>query len=566
MPNSRTLLDGPARTRLGGAETFGGGNVWRTALEHSAAPDAPLLTTDTPLPAPDGSARTVFSIAELNVCADALSAWYLDLGVRPRDRVVVYVDDSFEDQLHLAALAQLGAIPVLLNGRMDPGVAARLIARADPVGLYTDRSRLARLPSPGDLAPSLRWTRCGTGGEPAGATGLPDAARYRHSADDPIGICHTSGTTGLPKLVVWSHGQSAAGPRFRLRTQIEREDSVLLSALPQSHSGAIGFTFYALLAGLPLVAVAGSGPGRLTEAARRHRPTIVLAFNEAFSALATSEIDTEAFDSVASWINIGDSAHHEHIRRLTALGHHVVRKRRRPGSVFGDGLGSSELGWAALHRVVIDDMPSRPGYIGTTTELADVRVFRDDGTEAEAGEVGRLGVRSDSVTPGYWDDSDRYYRSMLGGYWLSGDLVYRDAHGQFFHMDRVVDVIRPAGQGVGYSLLMEEILLAGLPDVADCAVVAGRRDGAEVAVALVRPHAGPGTPDPRDLLARANRALTAAGQPALGLLDLTGAGEAVPTGPTGKTLKRLLRDRYADLSAFAAAGGTHATVDGEVLA
>jgi acyl-coenzyme A synthetase/AMP-(fatty) acid ligase len=551
MPNSHTLLDGPARTSLGRTVAFGGGNAWRTALEHSPAPDDPLLTTDKPLVNPRGEPQSTFSIAELNEFADAVSAWYLDLGVRPRDRVVVYVDDSFEDQLHLAALAQIGAIPVLLNGRMDPDIAIKLMVRADPVGLYTDQAHLARLPTHFDL----RWTRCGT--ETLGSAGLPESARYRHGHDDPVAICHTSGTTGLPKLVVWSHGQSTAGPRFRLRTQLEREDSVLLSAVPQSHSGAIGFTFYALLAGIPLVTLSGAGPAELTSAARCHRPTIVLAFNEAFSALATSEIDLAAFTSVATWINIGDSAHHEHIKRLTALGHHVVRRKRTPGSIFGDGLGSSELGWAALHRVVINEMPPNPGYIGTTTELADVRVFREDGTEADANEVGSLGVRSDSVTPGYWDDSDRFYRSMLNGYWLSGDLVYRDTHGQFFHVDRAVDVIR-TGQGVGYSLLMEEILLANLPEVADCAVVAGRRAGTEVAVALVRPHADNAAVATRDLLARANTALVAAGQPALALLDVTHDG--VPTGPTGKTLKRQLRERYADLSAYVAEAGSAATV------
>jgi len=559
MPESHTMLDGPARTGLGRTVEFGGGNAWRTALEHSPAPNAPLLTTDRPLTNPLGQPQSTFSIAELNAFADALSVWYLDLGVRPRDRVVVYIDDSFEDQLHLAALAQIGAIPVLLNGRMDPDIAARLIERADPVGLYTDQAHLAALTADRGLPAALRWTRCGTAVEAVGSVGLPDSARYRHGQDDPVAICHTSGTTGLPKLVVWSHGQSTAGPRFRLRTQLEREDSVLLSALPQSHSGAIGFTFYALLGGLPLVTLGTSGPAEITRAAQRHRPTIVLAFNEAFSALATSEIDPAAFTSVASWINIGDSAHHEHIKRLTALGHHLVRHKRKQGSVFGDGLGSSELGWAALHRAVIQEMPPKPGYIGTTTELADVRVLREDGSEADPNEVGRLGVRSASVTPGYWDDSDRYYRSMRNGYWLSGDLVYRDAHGQFFHVDRAVDVIS-TGLGVGYSLLMEETLLSNLPEVADCAVVAGHRDGAEVAVALVRPYPAHRGVSPRELLERANTALTTAGQPALALLELTQPDHGLPTGPTGKTLKRHLRERYADLSGYALRAGSHATV------
>jgi acyl-coenzyme A synthetase/AMP-(fatty) acid ligase len=463
----------------------------------------------------------------------------------------------------LAALAQIGAIPVLFNGLMDPGVAATLMVRADPVGLYTDEARLARLPALHEALPGLRWTRCRTTVETLHGR-LPDAARYRHCDDDPIAICHTSGTTGLPKLVIWSHGQSIAGPRFRLRTQLEREDTVLLSAVPQSHSGAIGFSFYALLGGIPLVTLSDSGPSDLSSASARHRPTIVLAFNEAFSALATSEIDPQAFASVASWINIGDSAHLKHIKRLIDLGHHVVRGRRIDGSVFGDGLGSSELGWAAVHRVVIEGMSPEPGYIGTATELADVRVLRDDGSEADVNEVGRLGVRSESVTPGYWDDSDRYYRSVLNGYWLSGDLVYRDADDRFFHVDRAVDVI-DTGHGVGYSLLMEELLLRELPEVADCAVVAGRSGPDVVAVSVARLHTNSRTVAPRDLLERANGALMAAGQPALTLLEIARDDDGLPVGPTGKTLKRRLRERYSDLASYVPEAGAFAAAREGVL-
>lgn len=545
MSRSRTLLKGSARIHVGRTVTFGGGNVWQTALEHSPAPNDQILNTTTPLINLHGEPQSTFTIAELCKLADGLSLQYLDLGVRARDRVVIYIDDSFEDQLHLAALTQIGAIPVLLNGKVEPEIAIKLMMRAGPVGLYTDKAHLSRLPADRDMPVALRWTRCATCLTTTD-NNLPDNARYRHSEDDPVAICHTSGTTGLPKLVVWSHHQSVAGPRFRLRTQREREDSTLLSALPQSHSGAIGFTFYALLAGIPFVTLPGSSPAAITAAARNYHPTMVLAFNEAFSALATSKIDAAAFASVATWINIGDSAHQEHIKRLTALGHHLVRQRRVPGSVFGDGLGSSELGWAALHRVVINGMLPKAGYIGTPTDLAEVRVFREDGREADVNEVGMLGVRSSSVTPGYWDDSDRYYRSMMNGYWLSGDLVYRDPAGQFFHMDRVVDVIRTT-EGVGYSLLMEEVLMANLPDVADCAVIAGRMEGTEIPVAVARRRPDTHT-TARDLLNRANAALRAAGQPPLVLLDVLDAHEELPTGATGKTLKRRLRVQYSDLS------------------
>jgi acyl-coenzyme A synthetase/AMP-(fatty) acid ligase len=157
-----------------------------------------------------------------------------------------------------------------------------------------------------------------------------------------------------------------------------------------------------------------------------------------------------------------------------------------------------------------------------------------------------LAVRSDAVAPGYWNDSDTNYRSRLSGYWLSGDLAYRDEENRFFHVDRIVDAIH-APSGTGYSVLMEETLLLGVPGIVDCAVVAGKDGDVTVPIAVVR--AKDGVPA-EDLLRRANSALREIGQPELALLQVVTGDEDLPTGATGKVLKRLLRERFADVRAF----------------
>ncbi|HEX5565518.1 MAG TPA: class I adenylate-forming enzyme family protein [Streptomyces sp.] len=526
---------------------LGGGNAWRTAALLSPAPDLPLIVADRPLVNLDGREQAEFSVNQLDALADAWAAWYLDRGVRPRDRVAVYIDDSFEDQLHLAALARIGAISVLVNGRMLPELALGLMRRTEPVGLYTDARHLALLDGRHLELPGLRWT-CAR--EEAGVLGnrsLPESAVYRHGDDDPVVLCHSSGTTGNPKPVIWTHRQSVAGARFRLVNNTEAEDTVMLAAAPQTHSSAIAFTFYALLAGVPTVAYSDpSGPG-LARGCATHRPTVVLAFNEALGRLATMDKDPADFTSVQVWLNLGDAGHDAHMRRLMELGSRTVDGRTVPGSVIDDGLGSSELGWAAIRRVITPDSPPRARHLGTRVSIAEVAVLREDGSEAEDGEVGMLGVRSESLTHGYWNDSDTTYRTMLAGYWLSGDLVRRTAEGDFFHVDRVVDAIRtPAGDG--YSVLMEEELLLNLPQLEDCAVVAGTRSGTAEPVAVVRPRDKDA--DPADLLRRANEVLTRIGQPSLVLLEVAESDDDIPLGPTGKVLKRQLRERYADLDAY----------------
>ncbi|MEV6858410.1 class I adenylate-forming enzyme family protein [Streptomyces microflavus] len=548
MPlTSTTLLSPEARLRLAELPGLGGGNAWRIAAETNPAADRPVLLADLPLAGLDGTPRTEFSLRDLDALADAWSAWYLDRGVGPRDRVSVYLADTFAYQVHLTALARIGAIGVLINGRMRPELALGLVGRTGSVGLFTDGERLARLAGRERGLPELRWTALDEEVGALGARAPIPSQLYRHGDDDPVVICHSSGTTGNPKPVVWAHRQSVAGARYRLINHPEREGSLVLAGAPQSHSSAIAFTFYSLLAGAPTVGWSDpTGPG-IARGCATHRPNVVLAFNEALSHLATHDPDPADFDSVAVWVNLGDCGHDAHMRRLMRLGHTTEPDgTRTPGSVVDDGLGSSELGWAALRRVLTPDSPALARHLGTRVPIAEVAVLREDGTEAAADEVGLLGVRSEALAHGYWNDSDTTYRTMLAGYWLSGDLVRRSADGEFFHVDRAVDRIRTEA-GDGYSALMEEELLLAVEELADCSVVAAKDRGRTVAAAIVtlRQEA-----TAEDLLRRANAALDRAGQPRLALLEIAPTPEAIPLGPTGKVLKRQLRAKYAALETY----------------
>ncbi|MEU6731917.1 class I adenylate-forming enzyme family protein [Streptomyces physcomitrii] len=542
----KTMLTPQARQDLAELSGLGGGNAWRIAAETNPAADLPVLLADKPLAGTDGELRTEFSLRELDALADAWSAWYLDRGVGPRDRVGVFLADTFAYQVHLTALARIGAIGVLINGRMLPELALGLVRRTGAVGLFTDRERLALFGGRERELPELRWTALDEEVGVLGARAPRPADLFRHGDDDAVVICHSSGTTGNPKPVIWTHRQSVSGACYRLLNHPEPEDVLVLAGAPQSHSSAIAFTYYSLLAGVPTVGWSDpTGPG-IARGCATHRPSVVLAFNEALSHLATHEPDPADFASVEVWVNLGDCGHDAHMRRLMALGRTSVEGGHVPGSIIDDGLGSSELGWAALRKVLTQDSPARARHLGTRVPIAEVAVLHEDGTEAGPDEVGLLGVRSESVAHGYWNDSDTTYRSMLSGYWLSGDLVRRSADGEFYHVDRAVDRIRTA-EGDGYSALMEEELLLGIEELADCSVVAGQDRGRTVPVGLVTLRQDVA---PEALLRRANAILTEAGQPALALLEIAPSPEDVPLGPTGKVLKRQLREKYADLAEY----------------
>ncbi|MEU6162853.1 class I adenylate-forming enzyme family protein [Streptomyces tanashiensis] len=534
MTRDTTLVALPVRRRLAADPALGAGNVLQAAMNASPDPQAPLLTLEQPVRDARGRLSREFSLAGVDEVVTAWARHYWDRGVRRRDRVAIWIDDSFENHIQYFALTTLGAIPVLLNGKLSAETVVRLCAKTTVVGIHADELRAASLASSGFHE---GWVQVADDVELPEAK-LPAEARFQHAPADPILICHSSGTTGDPKPVIWTHGQAMAGIRPHLENFLSCLDARLLSVLPQSHASAVGYLLMALLTGTPTLLQSSRDAGTTRRAIDAHQPTAVVGFADTFAGLATT-VDPGPLTTVETWISVGDAAHSAHIAKLVRHGRHRRGEGWAPGSLFVDGLGASELGWGGvLARYVVPGMPLRDRCLGRPQPYVGIAVLRADGTAAAPGEIGMLGVSGPTITPGYWGDPNTTYRSQLSGYWLSGDLVWRNEHGELFHADRLVDAIRSSA-GEGYSLLMEETLLAHIPEVSDWSVIS-----AEVADEpwVVGFAVSQGTTSP-ELLEQANRALTTQGHPPLDEVRVVPEG-ALPVGATGKVLKRELRSQY----------------------
>ena len=544
-----TFVPSGVRRAIAADLTVGGGNALEAAMRVSPDVHSPYLFAELSVRDACGVLRDQLSLTELAELVGAWSAWYAGRGVGPRDRVGVYFRDSADDLIHYLALSRLGAIAVLINGEMDPTVVLDYLRQTAPVGLQTDDVRLARIAGVLRLGDDRYWVSSIDTTVPSGDGRVPPP--FRHAPGDPVLICHTSGTTGIPKPVIWAHAQMMVGIRAHLTRFRDHPQSLILSALPQSHGSAIGYALLAMLSGVPLALMSHRSGRAVAAAAGRYGATIVVGFAVTLAELALQEIDAAGLDLVERWVSVGDASHHAHVARLVERGRHWAGADPVAGSMFVDGFGSSELGWGGvLGSITIPGVVPPLRCLGVPQPFAEVAVLRPDGTRAEAGEVGLLGVKGQTVTPGYWNDSDKTYRSLLNGYWLSGDLVFRDEADRFYHVDRVVDAIRTAG-GMVYSVLTEEILLAHLPEINDCVVVADGRAGEVCAVALVHLRDGHGTDG---MLDRVNGVLVGRGQPPLA--DVLAADVAsVPVGVTGKVLKRRLRQEYAETAVQSAEQG-----------
>jgi acyl-coenzyme A synthetase/AMP-(fatty) acid ligase len=282
-----------------------------------------------------------------------------------------------------------------------------------------------------------------------------------------------------------------------------------------------------------------------------------MGFTHTFREMADEDLTDRDLSCVQGYYASGDASHVAHIKRLLEKGHNVVtgrdlKPKKIPGAIFLDIFGSTELGYVLFDYVHRLGAPSMGRCIGRPMQFADVAVLSEDGEVLPPGQVGRLGVRAGSLTPGFWNDNTRWHQQWLGGYFLTGDLVYRDGGHNFYHLDRTTDAIRTC-EGFVYSAYTEELLLSEYPEIRDCTLVGladeGVRFGWEdegVAQTYALVELVDGAPAPQDPTAWVNAALTRYGLPAVAGAVVVPA-DAIPLGITGKVLKRVLREKARTL-------------------
>ncbi|MFJ5552959.1 AMP-binding protein [Streptomyces sp. NPDC093225] len=535
------------RLRLTADRELGAGNFFWHAWRISRDRDRPLLFhPDVSVPGWEERELTGLSLNDARNAVVRYAAWYREQGVTSSSHVGLYTRHGLFGLLHHIAVTSLGAAAVHCNPRMAPQTAAEYFLRTGAHLVVGDADLLKDLASAWQASdrtqvPALHDVAEVDARAPRPRRPLEDFP-YRHTADDLVMISHSSGTTGRPKAPVFHHRSFFVGKRERLWTFPSLRTDRLLTALPHSHSAGISYLSMALLLGIPTLVLDGADGDRLARAVNAFRPTIVLGFPLTLAELDPAAVDLEAARRVHTWNGMGDASHERHIRPLTALG------APGTGSVYLDGLGSSEMGMV-LFKAAHTRTSERYGrLIGRPAGVVrKAAVLAPDGRELPDGQAGMLGVRTPSVTPGYWDDPGLNKESVLSGYFLTGDVVRRDAEGNWYHLDRTPDVIRAAAGDV-HSLPLEEVVL-NTTQALDAAVVAvadPQQPGKHCPAAVVY-YADGVERIPADLLAACNAALDAAGLPRLNALVLAGEREGLPVGVTGKVLKRVLRERHRDV-------------------
>ncbi len=484
--------------------------------------------------------------------AGALAA----LGVRRGDRVGTLAWNSHRHLELYWAVPLSGAVLHTLNLRLAPQELAYVIRHGGDSVLFVDASLLQLLAPIRRELPALRHVVAMPDAAIPAEAGLldyeqlvvqarPVEAWPRLEEDDAAGMCYTSGTTGHPKGVVYSHRAIflhsmavAMADTFGLS-----ERDVMLHVVPMFHANAWCLPFAGVMVGATqLFAGSHPQPGDVAELIHRERVTFVGAVPTVW--IAVKELaEREGYDlSSVRCLPVGGSA------APRALIEHYHKHLKVPMLHAWGMTEMTPLGTVARLKSYMEDRPeserfaiqAKQGYAVAGVEL---RAVDEAGREVpwDGRTPGELQVRGPWVIRAYYGDSGGPEQFTADGWFRTGDVATIDPEGYVQITDRTKDLIKSGGEWIS-SVDLESLIMAH-PKVLEAAVVAvPHAQWGERPLACVVPKPGLAPPLTGEEVLEFLRPQVARWWLPDGVVML----EAVPKTGVGKFDKKALRERFRD--------------------
>ncbi|WP_439518177.1 class I adenylate-forming enzyme family protein [Hydrogenophaga sp.] len=426
-------------------------------------PDRALLRWFDPA-GPSSDARWAsLSGPALAARVDAVAAGLLRAGLQAGDRVAWLGLNHPAQIALLMALARLGGVLVPMNHRLSPAEWADLIDDCRPVLLLHD-AQLAEAAQ--RLAPP-RWSV----DELDASEGASPSPVKPSTADQPLLLVYTSGTTGRPKGAVHTQGNLLANMAIAAQVQAMTPADTVLTVLPLFHVGGFCIqTLPALAVGAQVLLHTRFDANATMAGIQEERPTLTLQVPATLQALVGHPEWALSDLSSLRAIWAGSSL----------LPAPLIEACHARGVPVCNVYGSTETGPFSI-ALAADRALDHIGSCGWPAPGVDVRLEDSAGQAVVPGDVGEILVRGPNVVSRYWPDLPA---CDADGFFHSGDLARQLPDGSFTVVGRAKDMVISGGENI-YPAEIENLLMQH-PMVAECAVV-GQDDArwGEVVVAVV---------------------------------------------------------------------------------
>jgi benzoate-CoA ligase family protein len=359
--------------------------------------------------------------------------------IRPEERVIIALPDCAAFITSLFGIVRRGAVVVMVNPDSPADLLRYFCEYTRATAVVAAESHASAFANAITTLPRQpRVIVVDDASVRTQLSAMPEAYdTFPSHVDDAAIWLFSGGTTGRPKAVVQTNRS------FRNTTELYGQGVLRLTpnditmSVPKLFFGyALGSNvFFPFSVGASCALFAErSTPASVFEAARRHRPTILINVPTMVQQmLAFDGTSAGALDSLRLATSAGE-----------ALPPELYARWKEAFQVeLLDGLGTAEM-W----HIFLTNHPGRvvPGTLGHVVNGFDVKLCDADGHEVADGEVGTLWVKGDSRAIAYWQRMDDTMHAFRGEWYVSGDMLRKQADGTFVYCGRADDMLKVGGK------------------------------------------------------------------------------------------------------------------------
>ncbi len=491
----------------------------------------------------DSASGLRLTFEQLNSRCNKIANALVKSGVKPGDRVGLLLMNGPEFLEAYFGLAKIGAVVVPINWRLIPDELEFILKDSGVTTLIFDDEfieNVTELHSRKGKTDINQWLIVSESGNATDFTKDYAALREGGSTAEPLiqagnndllFIMYTSGTTGLPKGVVHTHATTQAALQTMTASIDTRLGDVGLVALPIFHVAALLPVTVYVYRGATSVVVREFNPAltwKLIEDEKITSGLLVPAMlNFMLQVPSANEHD---FSTLRSFLC-----------GAAPLPVSLIKKYYELGIEIHQIYGLTETCGPAC-VIDSDNAMNKMGSTGQGFFHTEVRIMDESGKECDPGEPGEIWVSGAHIMKEYWNRPDATAETLTSEGWLrTGDVASMDEDGYVTIQDRLKDMIITGGENVCPAEI--ENIILGHPDVADVAVIGqpSKRWGESPLAVVVGKTESLTEPD---ILKHCDGKLARFKQPK-GAVFIN----QIPRNPSGKVLKRVLREQFPDAAA-----------------
>ena len=393
------------------------------------------------------------------------AAGFLAIGLKPGDHVLLSCDLSPASSLAYLGAMYAGCVPVLVDERALEASGDLAFAKAHAKAAWT--------------APRVRWDWPRKNGFPQveGTFDPRPVHSLRPSAceeNDLAVLMPTSGSTGVPRLVMVSHGNLIANTEAIVRSQHLGSDERAMLIMPVSHCfGASIMQTHLYQGGGVVFDSRFMFPDKVLHAINKFGCTTFAGVPTVYNILLRrSNLRSIALPGLRRFLQAGGALAPESIQELRN-----IVPTTNLFVMYGQTEATSRISCLSPDR-----LDEKLGSAGSPLDNLTVRIVDDKGQELPNGQTGEIQVRGPSVCGGYLDDAEATQCKFDHGWLRTGDLGSRDEEGCLWISGRAGEFIKIRGFRVTFAEV--EAKVAAIPGVYECAAAGVQHPEAGEALAL----------------------------------------------------------------------------------